>query len=200
MRVVVLDEESEFSIAEEVKAEPHGLSPQENTRPWTAPRWDCVPTGRLKLSIDCRIDARIRHSWSDGKRRRIEKCLGHFLVTLPLIAQTLKIEREERARRQREWEEQRKCEEEARQRREEYNRKAKVMEELARDWHEAGRLRDYAEAIKAAAESPDTPEEQKPDLAAMADFALRHANYLDPITDRKWMIDSFKNPPRQYNY
>lgn len=72
------------------------------------------------------------------------------------------------------------------------------MEELARDWHEAGRLREYAEAIKAAAENPDTPEEQKPDLAAMADFALRHANYLDPITDLKWMVTQFKNPPWQY--
>lgn len=200
MKVVILDETLEFSIVEAVKAKPHELRPQEKANPWRAPRWDYVPTGSLKLSIDCDLDARIRHSWSDGKRRRIEKCLGHFMVTLPLVATNLKKERAERAERERHWAEERKREEETRRRREEYDRKAKVVEKLSKSWHESCRLHAYAAAIKAAAENPETPTEQKSDLVAMADFALHHADFVDPLTDLKWMLDQFKNPSWQWQY
>jgi len=195
MKIVILDEALEFSIVEAVKAKPHELRPQEKANSWLAPRWDYVATGSLKLSIDCGLDARIRHSWSDGKKQRIEKCLGHFLVTLPLIATNLKKERAERAERERRWAEERKREEETRRRREEYDRKAKVVEKLSQSWHESCRLHAYAAAIKAAAEDPETPAEQKSDLAAMADFTLRHAGFVDPLTDLKWMLGQFKNPP-----
>jgi len=200
MTVAVHDEALAFSIVEVVKAKPHELRPQEKASPWMAPRWDYVPTGILKLSIDCSLEAWIRHSWSDGKKRRIENCLGHFLVTLPLVAATLKREREERAERERRWVEERKREEEAQRRREEYNRKAKALDKLAESWHASRRLHEFAVALKAAWESPETPEDQKTDLAAMAEFALRHADFVDPLTDLKWMVNQFKTPPWQWQY
>ncbi len=200
MTVAVHDEALGFSIVEVVKAKPHELRPQEKASPWMAPRWDYVPTGILKLSIDCSLEARVRHSWSDGKKRRIENCLGHFLVTLPMVAATLKKEREERAERERRWAEERKREEEAQKRREEYNRKAKALDRLAESWHASRRLHEFAGALKAAWENPETPEDRKADLAAMAEFALRHANYLDPLTDLKWMLNQFKTPPWQWQY
>jgi hypothetical protein len=162
-----------------------------------APRGDYHSTGLLKLSIDCVLGARIRRSWSNDKFLRVEKCLGRFLVTPPLVARSLKTEREERARQQGECEEQRKCEEEARHRHEEYNRKAQALQKLAQNWHESGHIRGFAKGLKAASESTDTPKgkRQKPELTAMAEFSLRHANYLDPLTDIQWMLDLFRNPP-----
>jgi hypothetical protein len=200
LKVIVLEEELAFSISEIAKAQPHELTPQEKSHPWTAPHWDYHPTGRLKLSIDCRTDVHIRHSWADGKFLRVEKCLGRFLVALPEIARTIRIEREERERQRREWEEQRKRMEEARRQREEYERKAKVLQKLAHDFEESRLVSEFAAALKRAAESPDTPDEKKAELASIADFAIRHVHYLDPLTDLKWMLDQFKNPPWSYGY
>jgi hypothetical protein len=198
LKVIVLGEELPFSISEITKAQPHELTAQEKSHPWTAPHWDYHPTGHLKLSIDCRTDARIRHSWAEGKMLRVEKCLGRFLVALPLIAKTVRSEREERERRHREWEEQRKRDEKVRRQQEECNRRVKVIQKLAHDFNESRLVSQFAAALKKAAESPNTPQDKRAELAVMADFAMGHADYLDPLTDLNWVLNQFENPPWSY--
>lgn len=200
LTVCVLDEDLPFSISEIAKAQPHKLTPQEKSHPWRAPHWDYHPTGHLKLSIDCTTEARIRHSWAEGKMLRVEKCLGRFVVALPLVAKTIRVEREEQERRDREREEQRKRDEDARRQREEYNRKAKVIQKLAHDFDESRLVSEFAAALKRAADSPNTPEDKKPELSSMAEFAMRHVRYLDPLTHLDWMLDQFKSPPWSYGY
>ncbi len=200
LKVRVLEEALEFSISEVVRAKPHTLTPQESTRPWMAPKSDYEPTSRLKLSIDCSDYLGVRRAWSDGKRRRIEKCLGHFLVTLPLVANALKALRAERAERERKWAEERKREEEARKRREEYARKAQVITKLAQAWKESNLLRDFSAALAAAAEKLGTTEQEKQETRTMVSWTQAHADYVDPLTDLKCAIRQFKNPPWQYGY
>ena len=117
-----------------------------------------------------------------------------------MAANALKRERRERAERERRWAEERKREEEARRHREEYDRKAKIIEKFVHSWNESKHVRDFAAALKETAAGPSMPDDQKQELHAMVDFALRHANYVDPLTDPKWMIANFKNPPWQYGF
>lgn len=198
LKIIVLEEALGFSISEVVSTKPHTMLPQESAHPWSAPRWDHEPTGRLKLSIDCSRYRGIRHAWSDGKKQRIENCLGRFLVALPMTASALKREREEQAERERRWAEERKREEEERRRREEYERKAKVVEKFAHSWNESKLVRVFAVALKTAVEGPSVPDDQKQELNAMVDFAVSHAAYVDPLTHPKWIIANFKNPLWQY--
>lgn len=200
LKVIVLEEAFGFSISEVARAKPHTLTLQESARPWSAPKWDYEPTGRLKLSIDCGHYSGIRHAWTDGKKQRTEKCLGRFLVALPMLANALKRERQEQAERERRWAEQRKREEEERRWREEYERKAKIVEKFAHSWEKGKLLREFSVALKAVAEGPSLPDDQKQELNAMVDFAVRHAAYVDPLTHPKWMADNFKNPPWQYGF
>lgn len=198
MRVAVLDETLRFSVVEIVKSVPRELTALEKRHSWISPRRDYRPTGLLRLSIDCQLDARIRRSWSDGKILRVETCLGRFLAALPLIAKTFKIEREEHARRERERERQRKRDEEARRLREECNRRIRVIQKLAKDWEEARRICEFAARLRQAVEKSETAQAKKPDLFVMAAFALNYAHMLDPLTDLNWMLSQFKDPPWSY--
>jgi hypothetical protein len=56
-------------------------------------------------------------------------------------------------------------------------------------------LRKFSKVLSAEAEKAGIPEDQKQDLRSMADWTLRHADYVDPLTDIPWMIRQFKNPP-----
>jgi len=44
------------------------------------------------------------------------------------------------------------------------------------------------------AEQQGVPEEQRQDIRAMAEWAKRHAEFVDPFTHLEWMIRQFKNP------
>ena len=44
------------------------------------------------------------------------------------------------------------------------------------------------------------PEEQKQDIRTMAEWAMRHARFVDPFTHLAWMIGQFKNPPWSYGH
>jgi hypothetical protein len=134
LKILVDGEEIGFCIIEFFSRKPHTPTPDETARRKKnlsvyAPNWDYVPTGELRLSIeDLAYElSHIRSSWSDGKNRRIENCLGEVVAILPHVAKAVKLVREEkeRARLQREVE-RRKAEEE-RRRQAEYDRKAKVV-------------------------------------------------------------------------
>jgi hypothetical protein len=46
----------------------------------------------------------------------------------------------------------------------------------------------------------ELPGELKEELEKMVEWGLRHANYLDPLTDLKWVAQQFKNPPWLFGY
>jgi hypothetical protein len=59
-------------------------------------------------------------------------------------------------------------------------------------------LRAFAERLSAAAEREAIPENQNQDMRDMAEWTMRHAEFVDPVTDSAWMIRQFKNPPWSY--
>ncbi len=205
LTVTVLEEPLTFQISEAVERTGHKATSSEKSRQrlepwWQGQRWDYQPTGRLKLAIGRSEHLGVRCSWSDGKKRRVEDILGHFLVSLAAVAKALKRQREERAERERKWAEGRKREAELAARRAEYERRAKAVESLARSWDQSKSVRAFAERLSSQAEQSGVPEEQRQDIRAMAEWAIRHAGFIDPFTDLTCMIRQFKDPPWSYGH
>ena len=199
LKVTVLDEPLGFRIYETVKRRDHQVAAHEkHLSSWQLPRWDYEPTGSLTLAIDSGDNLGLRHAWSDGKKQRAEDALGRFLVTLPAIAKALKRRREELAEQQRKWAEERKRQEEEAARKAEYERKAKAVDALARSWEQSNLLREFAERVASAAAQEGVPQEQKQELQDMAEWVRKRAWYVDPLTDLKWMLGQFKQPPWAY--
>jgi hypothetical protein len=197
LTVFVLDEELQFAISEFVGRKPHTPTQQELAEQkeysWKSPpKWDYVPSGRLKLEIEYSRYLNIRHMWSDGKRRRLEDCLNAFVAGLALVANRIKQEREEDLRRKREWEEQRKREEERRQRLAEYERKAEVLSSLVARSIESKNIRELVASFMDACKKTVLTERQWGEAAAMIEWSTNHANSLDPLTFVSETVHEFR--------
>lgn len=201
LTVAVLDEPLTFMISEAVERRERKANASRNSEAWWhAQRWDYRPTGRLKLAIRRTEQLGLRCWWSDGKKRRVEDSLGEFLVSLVTVANALKRQREEHAEWERRRAEERKREAEQAARRAEHERRAKAVEGLARSWEHSKSLLAFAERLSLLAGQEDIPEEQRLDIRAMAEWAMRHAQLADPFTHLTWMIGQFKNPPWSYGH
>jgi hypothetical protein len=206
-KMLVDGENISFGIVEMFARKPHTPTQDEIARRKKnlyvyAPNWDYVPTGELRLSItDLPYElSHIRSSWSDGKTRRVENCLGELVATLPHVAKALKLIREENERERIRREEERKQAEEQRRRQEKYDRKAKVVGEFLRTWTESKAFDELAAAIREKADSLPVQDVQKGEILAIAEWISEHADHLNPLADFEWMIDEFKDPPRQYSW
>jgi len=203
--IVVQEEELLFSISEIVERHNHKPTKEEAERQkknyWERPpKWDCIRTGKLRFVLGSREFEGIHRSWTDGKIRKLETCLGEALIECETMAKAVKKEREDRAESARRRAEEFKREEEARKRRDEYNRKAEAVKKLVQAWHESNLIRSFAVALQKQIDDARTPEESKPELRSMVDWAQRHADYLDPLTDLGWTLRQFKNPPWLYGH
>jgi hypothetical protein len=198
---ILLDgEKLYFSLAESFSRKPHTPTPAEAARKqkehyvYTS-QWDFEPTGVLHLSIDnLPYDLQsVRKSWSDGRFQRIEKCLSDCVAILPHLTKAIKIVHEENRRRQIQREEEAKRREEAQRRQFEYDRKAKVSEEFLAGWTKSREFHEFANALITKTETSTLDDDVKKELRKISHWLARHAEYLDPLTDFKWMIKKFKN-------
>lgn len=129
------------------------------------------PTGALSLSITNAWRFSIRRTWSDGKRQRVEDCLGDFVSYLPVVAEELKGQRLEEERREQERLEAERRWEEAEERRMAEERRVKDLLDQLKRWRLARDIRAYVEEV--SRRSLGTSE----DLA----WALGYADTIDPI-------------------
>lgn len=56
----------------------------------------------------------------------------------------------------------------------------------------------FAKQLSLEAEREGIPEEQRQDIWAIAEWAMRRAEFVDPFTHLEWMINQFKGLPRNY--
>jgi hypothetical protein len=199
LKIVVDSERLQFMIKEAIERSQHKPTREELTRQktdtyWRPPQWDYMPTGRLNLTLESCEYPSISRSWSDGKRRKLDTCLGEVLVACKKIAAAIKQERVDQAEaeRMRREEEKRRMEEAARKA--EYERKAKAVQALAQQWQESKLLRAFIAALQSTTEA-QLSDETKQQLKTMIDWSAKHADYVDPLTDLKWTLGQFKNPP-----
>ncbi len=73
-----------------------------------------------------------------------------------------------------------------------------AVDSFVRSWELSKSLRAFAERLSTEAEREGIPEDQRQDIRAMAKWVIRHAEFVDPLTNFAWMIGQFKNPPWDY--
>jgi hypothetical protein len=191
-----------FCLLEVINSVAHVLTPAEQKHTWTAPKWDYQLTGKLKLRIDNLPYGMgpIRSTWSDGKRQRLENCIGHFVVGLNVVATAIKKNRQQIEERDRQWEEERKREEEERQVAEEGKRKAEFVSQLVQNWEEATRLRRFAKSMQESAGQLDLSERGKSDVQRVIDWTNLYADFLDPLADLPQAVSEFVRPEEAYSW
>lgn len=59
-------------------------------------------TGELVFSIDAWADG-LRKTWGDGKTQRVERMVPEIVAGIELILETIRVRREEREERERQW-------------------------------------------------------------------------------------------------
>lgn len=175
-RVLVDEDWIQFGLSEYYKsAEVH----QPNSWGGYSIQRVAKPTGALSLFVT-NAPSGFRTTWNDGKKQRVEECLGPFVSYLPLIAAKLKENRLEAERRHqlRLEEERRRAEAEARRKEEE--RRVAELDEALRRWRRARDIRDFVAAVRQAATS-ESGEELQPDFEERLSWTLAYADIIDPI-------------------
>jgi hypothetical protein len=167
---------------------------------WRPPQWDHLPSGRLRFTLESCEYSYLQHSWKDGKRRKLEDCVGEILSKCGMTAEAVKRERKEHAETERRRVEEQKRQAENAARKAEYDRKAEAVKKLAHAWKESKVIKEFAGALEGSLASANVPESEKQELKKMVEWSLRHADFVDPLTDLEWIARQFKNPPWMYGY
>jgi len=201
LSVVVPDEIIHFQLCEMTDAKAHELTKEEQKHPWMAPKWDYEATGKLRIEITNLpyFDYNVRHSWGDAKHQRLEDCLGKAVLGLAAASMAIKKEREERLRKQKEWEDQARREEEARKRREEFKRRAEVLNGLMDNWRKSRQVEDFLHALQTEVDRRDLNEEESKKIESFAEWTRAYAEKLNPFHRLVESVEDFLNPPK-HNY
>jgi len=139
---------------------------------WMIPKYSHLPTGELSLNV--RDWHAPRKTWSDGKRQRLENCLGSFIQGLNEAAKRIKENREQRRLDQMRWDEE-KCrrEEQARLSRIEEKKADKLISD-ANSWHQANNIRSFILQM-AQLQSDDAQ------LSDWIEWSIAYTNKIDPL-------------------
>jgi hypothetical protein len=200
LNVIVLNEKIGLSISEIIERKQHKITPNDMSRRkddrwWTPPRWDYARTGRLKFALQSTEASHLQHIWTDGKKQKLENCVGEIFVCFETTANAVKKYREDWAEAARQQAEEEKRAAERRRREDEYNRKFEVVGKFAEKWREANKLREFAAALKESTRSPAVALEQKLGIFRIIDWVERHANSVDPLTDVSLIVQRFDKKP-----
>jgi hypothetical protein len=139
------------------------------------------PTGLLELQL-CRTQTGFsEHTWKDGKRRKLEEQLNEVMIGL-IVA----VEKERNWRRQREESERQRREDEAKRWQQEQERrkdeqKIGELNQMIDNWNRAADIRELMADVRSTVEQRNGPIDEESDLAKWIDWALKHADRIDPL-------------------
>jgi hypothetical protein len=190
MKMIVLGEKLAFFISEATNRKEHQPTSEERARQkkdtwWRPPKWDITPSGQLRFSLSSCEYPNVSQSWSDGKRRKLESCVGEIFNAYEKTANAVKQERVDRAEAERRRMEERKREAEAAARKAEYDRKAEALKKLAEAWQGSKLVKDFVLELQEAVAETGVPVDLKGELEKMVEWGQRHGDYLDPLADLK---------------
>jgi hypothetical protein len=185
----VVDEEAvTFFLEERVQRVERPPTRQQQQLKWLYLReYDYVATGALHLRIDGLAYLGVRRTWADGKRRRLETCLGSFVLGLRQAASALKHQRVERAERERQYELERQRRIEVETARQLEEARVRVLDGQMVRWRKARRIREYLGALKAAGVISLPPEVKIETMGGWLQWAGEYANRLDPLLNQVHM-------------
>lgn len=166
LKEVVRGKQRELTKAEQQYKSVHGRLP------WDAPHPVVYhSTGILTLEIEGFYGA--QHQWKDGKRQRIEECLGEFIHGLRRAAENAKEVRKKQMEAQAR-------EAEASRRRLKYQERVERLKRNAAGWEEAERIRAYLAAARRKVEERDGAVEEKSAFGRFFSWAAQYADSIDP--------------------
>jgi hypothetical protein len=167
-----------FGIIEYLAA--HELTKDEAARAatgyrWGIPKYDYAPGGRLQVVLH-HEGSRLK-TWADTEKRQLDNRLGRIVVTAEHLAQRLKEERAEAARR-------RAAAMEAERLKREREERARHQQFLRDDLHQMTQRGESAERLRAflRAVLQALPEPQRDrDLQAWLAWAAEYVDSIDPL-------------------
>lgn len=143
--------------------------------------YEFEPTGQLTLRILSYTVGRVRQSWSDGKRQRLEQCLNQFVVGLVAAAESRRRAEEEQQARDRARAEKELIEGTRRLLLEREQKRIQAFARWTEEWQRAIAMRSYLESVRAAAGATSDQ-----DLQSWMDWAEAHLAALPalpPVAD-----------------
>ena len=174
-----------FSIGEHIRQYRRQLTEEERATRWSSKQtWtqEKEATGRLVLKIENYIPAKIPLVFHDTEEDPLEGKLREVVSSIGVVLAYERMRREESEladrRRYEAIERARKLEE---QRKAEQAKKDDLRKDAAL-WKEAAILREYVAAVRIAAEAGRQVKVDG-DIERWADWALAHANEIDPIAE-----------------
>ncbi len=199
-KIVTEGEKLQFMITEAIERKERKPTSEEleqrKSNSWWRPRqWDYTSTGRLKLTLESCEYLGISYSWADGKRRKLDTCIGEVLITCQKMATAIKKERENRARYQRDLERQRVRELEERQRQEEYLRRSEVIKKAAVSLELSQDIRRLVVCLGSTNKIHELSHDCFADFKQMLEWCTEYANSLDPTNHLADIVEEFKSPP-----
>jgi hypothetical protein len=202
LKIVVDAEKLQFMITEAIERKGHKPTSEELARQkadtWWRPRqWDYTPTGRLKFTLESCEYPDNSHSWADGKRRKLDTCVGEVLITCQKMATVIKKEREDRARYQRDLGRQRDRELEARQRQEEYLRRSEIIKKAAESLKLSQDIRRLVVCLGSTSKIHKLSHDHFGHFKQMLEWCTEYANSLDPTNHLAGIVEEFRSPPRR---
>ena len=143
--------------------------------------YEYFPSGRLALNVLNYLDDGCRRLWSDGKKQRLENCLGSVIDGLIVAAEVekarhLRWEQREKERLEREQE---RLKEEERKRKEQ--EKIARLENLTNSWRKSQNIREFAFAIEKAFAENNVTIGTGSELANWLHWARNYAESIDPV-------------------
>ena len=198
-RVLCNDEWIEFCLSEKTKRiEGPAPTPSDKGGYTWAPRvyaWE--PTGELTLQLTNVEGLGVRAKWQDGKRQRLEQCLGSFVAHLSTVALAFKLKRDADAQRAiaareaelRRLEESRLRYQAEERRRQEEKREQQLEAEVAL-WRRAEDIRAYVQATLKILGDGDAVTADDKSARERMKWALEYADRIDPLPQEE------ARPPR----
>jgi hypothetical protein len=143
--------------------------------------YEFFPSQNFALNIVTYCGEGVRRVWSDGKRQRLENCLGSVIVGLRAAAEGVRAVRLEREcwERERQENERRRLEEQERRRKEE--EKIKHLEQVVANWNQSQKIREFVANVERAIAEAKERNNKVPDLSEWLAWAYRYADSIDPI-------------------
>lgn len=196
-----------FRISERLIGERHVPTEEELARQAKneGPRpkyWEFSPSGRLRFYLmdDHNGWKTVHRTWSDGKKQRVEKCLGHVIELIPKVMELLKQEDLERDHQHAIWDNERRNAEIERRKQEEYQRKATLALSRAREWKDSGLLREFAAALETQCVKKMYQPTERQGIESFISWLRSHADAADPLRNVGRVLEEFNPKPNALDF
>jgi hypothetical protein len=185
-----------FCISEILETRAHTLSKEDIDRKkkdywWSAPKWDYTPTGLLRICLLSGETTSTRRNWSDGKKHRLEECLGEVIAGVGVLVQAIKKVKADRKRWREEFEAEQKRRREEAERAREVARKGEVIVKAAQALHQSQLVRRLAARLGNSAHFDKLDNESQSQMRALLGWCAEYANRIDPTCQPDLLLRSF---------